>query len=748
MIRTQARYSFLNESMPRFMTREAFAATVCPRDMLFGEVVGLSTPGDLGFGAIYKRVTTLPTYSKGWFRSQDRFLPDGTSSPTNGGYWMYWPVNSIIDIGHLGAIGSGLDADALTNQAAIETANALSYTLTDGAVIRVPRGHFKVNSFNPSVGGACFQPRGNTSIIGCGNKGASKVTGVAGHNMNMVNMAGYDHVEISGLTIDGNGFDPAHTLATHVIRITDGGFTHLTIKDCDLLNGRTYLIALQGDDSGENSYIDINNIYAYRSGRDGFDIKDRTGTNVGIYISETTVVEPGYRHTTSSGQSTAGIDIRGICCVSDCQILGVTTPSSNDIAGIRVRQDPENPLFKGGQRSQITNCFVTDSGVTGTGRSAGIAIGNDYVNVSNVTVEGCWNTAQFFGENITCTGLQGKEFTERGIVFIGTAKKVKVANPILVSTVASSDGILASTDAEQLLISNPTIEVPTGAGIRMQTGTTGRVVGDVDITAPVLINNESASGAWRLPWDSASASTDTLAAATTLNLNSVYGSTILVTGDATINQMLLGNGFTRTLIFDDLCTILHDAAVDSPIELPGGTTTTTGTTPATVRTLVVGPGDKLTVYGRLDGSGDPYVQCIDVERAGVGIAQFASSALEALTTATAKDLASITISNPGTYEISGQICFNGGTGVSATRLIGWINTSATTVPNPVTPGAPIVQPMIDTISPVAGINHTYAIPTGVIEVGLTSKTIYLGAWATFSGGTMEADGYMSARRIR
>jgi len=205
------------------------------------------------------------------------------------------------------------------------------------------------------------------------------------------------------------------------------------------------------------------------------------------------------------------------------------------------------------------------------------------------------------------------------------------------------------------------------------------------------------------------------------------------------------------LVFD-VVVLFNDSQVGatSPIKLPGGTTTTIGVNaPVTSKQFIAGAGDEMTFLGCVDNSGNPYVQCVSFTRAAPNIIQYASSSLTTLLSSTAADIGSITLDQPGTYEISGQINFQGGSSPVVTRLIGWMNTSPLSVPNPVSPGRPVVQPVIGSVT-LGALNYSYAVPTGVIEVGLTPVTVYLGAWATWTGvgASVGANGFMSARRIR
>jgi hypothetical protein len=92
-------------------------------------VFGFATLG-IG-GARYKRVATQPTHA-GKFRSTDRFLPEGTTDATNGGWWEI--CEPIIDARMLGAVSGSNADDAMA--AAIAVAAAL------GVPLLIPAGTF------------------------------------------------------------------------------------------------------------------------------------------------------------------------------------------------------------------------------------------------------------------------------------------------------------------------------------------------------------------------------------------------------------------------------------------------------------------------------------------------------------------------------------------------------------------------------------------------------------------------------
>lgn len=83
-----------------FTTRSAAASATIASDIKVIRTAGYSAVGDRGHG-LHKRVSALPSHS-GYFRSVDRYMPDGTTDGTNGGYWELVPDMSGICIEQFG----------------------------------------------------------------------------------------------------------------------------------------------------------------------------------------------------------------------------------------------------------------------------------------------------------------------------------------------------------------------------------------------------------------------------------------------------------------------------------------------------------------------------------------------------------------------------------------------------------------------------------------------------------------------
>ncbi|MGX9389749.1 hypothetical protein ACWX0K_11015 [Nitrobacteraceae bacterium UC4446_H13] len=88
-------------NLVNFPTRDIAALATIPAVIKYVQVAGTVESGD-GGDAIYVRVTSEPAFEGGKFRSQDRFLPDGSTSAGDGGWWLF--KSSDPRVAHFGAI--------------------------------------------------------------------------------------------------------------------------------------------------------------------------------------------------------------------------------------------------------------------------------------------------------------------------------------------------------------------------------------------------------------------------------------------------------------------------------------------------------------------------------------------------------------------------------------------------------------------------------------------------------------------
>ena len=111
--------------------------------------VGLLQLQDRGH-SYWRRVSSPPTHP-GKFRSQDRFLPDGSTDNTNGGYWEFQAVDGIIDVEEWGLAGDGTTNNSQNMTDLLAFIRAKQVNPTDavnagGYRIRFPIGHFYFGS--------------------------------------------------------------------------------------------------------------------------------------------------------------------------------------------------------------------------------------------------------------------------------------------------------------------------------------------------------------------------------------------------------------------------------------------------------------------------------------------------------------------------------------------------------------------------------------------------------------------------
>jgi hypothetical protein len=133
------------------------------------------------------------------------------------------------------------------------------------------------------------------------------------------------------------------------------------------------------------------------------------------------------------------------------------------------------------------------------------------------------------------------------------------------------------------------------------------------------------------------------------------------------------------------------------------------------------------------------------EVAGVNVL---SGSAVALVTATAKDVNTGGLSlTAGDWDVSGQICFDVTTTTNWTVLGGGINTSSNTLPTP--GGANRFSRFQDTkaAGTISAVARCYTLSASRMSFASTSS-VFLVATATFSASTVNAYGYLYARRMR
>lgn len=139
--------------------------------------------------------------------------------------------------------------------------------------------------------------------------------------------------------------------------------------------------------------------------------------------------------------------------------------------------------------------------------------------------------------------------------------------------------------------------------------------------------------------------------------------------------------------------------------------------------------------GITDGSDAPPGHIGEVMSATVSLLAAAN-----ISDATNTDLLSLTLS-AGDWDVVGTVYFQGTSKGGDLELRAWTNSVAVTQPSGDAGGLAIA-------STSAG-NLINELPIGVQRFNLTAPTqIHLGCYADFTGGTMQAKGFIRARRMR
>lgn len=108
-----------------FSSRASLAASKVPALLNVAVCFGYAAVGDCS-PFMFKRVTSQPAY--GGVRSTDRYLPDGTVSSGNGGWWVYVPGSEGVDARAFGYVAdwNGTDTGVTDNATALQ--NAINFS--------------------------------------------------------------------------------------------------------------------------------------------------------------------------------------------------------------------------------------------------------------------------------------------------------------------------------------------------------------------------------------------------------------------------------------------------------------------------------------------------------------------------------------------------------------------------------------------------------------------------------------------
>jgi hypothetical protein len=107
-----------------YRTRVALAAATVPVTEKVVACLGYASPGDCDV-FLLTRVAPQPDY--GGVRSADRFMPDGSTDATNGGWWVYVPTAAGVDARAFGYKADWTNGDAGTTDNAVALQNAINF---------------------------------------------------------------------------------------------------------------------------------------------------------------------------------------------------------------------------------------------------------------------------------------------------------------------------------------------------------------------------------------------------------------------------------------------------------------------------------------------------------------------------------------------------------------------------------------------------------------------------------------------
>src|SRR5215469_789721 len=111
-----------------------------------------------------------------------------------------------------------------------------------------------------------------------------------------------------------------------------------------------------------------------------------------------------------------------------------------------------------------------------------------------------------------------------------------------------------------------------------------------------------------------------------------------------------------------------------------------------------------------------------------------------ITSGVSTDLASISLS-PGDWDVQGGVYFQGSSSSGSDDLRAWVNTVSATQPTGDNGGLAIMS------TTSGGLVNMLPVPP-IRASGTVTTVVYLGCNATYGSGTMQAKGFVRARRMR
>lgn len=370
--------------------------------------------------------------SRLYFRSADRFMPDGTTDGTNGGYWLIDEKEVTPQMA--GAIATGDSADLTENTAAwIAVKN---FGISSGTPIYAPPGVYCVNARpNPPQNTGLIHLTAAESLTIRGVPGASILRNVADDPFALVSVQGGNNITIDGLELDINRQnvtgDNGHGV---VIYNVAAPINRLRLRNLILRNCRAYGIGLQSA-----PVIDglIENCSFLSNGNDAIDIKPSiSGASQKRALFLKNLYADSVDQLGAGGK--AAFDIRGYVLADGLYCDGLTSAAGQPVTGIRMNTEVTALDRDGSKRSRLSNFIVTCADgtteqTTFANSNIGVQIAERDVALVNGHIEGFGSALQLTGTgdndsppigdavtNLTIKGARTGDGAGRGVTLGGS----------------------------------------------------------------------------------------------------------------------------------------------------------------------------------------------------------------------------------------------------------------------------------------------------------------------------------------
>lgn len=380
-----------------------------------------AVPATLIGGANYRRASLTELSgisSRLYFRSVDRFLPDGSADSTNGGYWLV--DEPEIDPAVAGAGLSSMSEDTKAWQAVIDFSASSGRPIVDPGRTYIIDGYKGAQdtwtSGEWAHGGLIV--RAGAVIRGAG-RGKTTLKNGADNWRCVLRIREVGKASVRHLTVDGDianhlNIQLGSTSSTAgsvrgeaiIIEGQSTGGIILDIEDTEQKNTGHYGIGIQDAAVAEG---EIRNVYFENCGGDCIDIKQYSTPNYdknliidGVFTADGC----GHNYLGGSGvsphENQAVVDIGGKCHVSNVHINGLDSYGTQiGNCGVRLRAQVNSENRMGAVGSTVNGVYVKSTKLSSEGsttlkRIIGVAINCEDVSVANVHVDSCfWGLRAF-----------------------------------------------------------------------------------------------------------------------------------------------------------------------------------------------------------------------------------------------------------------------------------------------------------------------------------------------------------------